>query len=39
MIIDPDSGEPTRVRRQIAKDGTKERIAAKSGSAIPRPKK
>jgi hypothetical protein len=29
-------GEPTRTRRQIDDDGTKERIAVKSGEAIPR---
>ncbi|NLG63113.1 MAG: 50S ribosomal protein L24 [Candidatus Cloacimonetes bacterium] len=37
MLIDPTTGEPTRVRYQRAKDGTKERIAVKSGNAIPRP--
>jgi large subunit ribosomal protein L24 len=36
MLIDPKSGEPTRVRRQIDKDGTMERIAARSGQPIPR---
>jgi len=36
MLIDPKSGEPTRTRRQIDEDGTKERIAVKSGEAIPR---
>ena len=36
MLIDPKSGEPTRVRRRIDEDGTKERIAVKSGEAIPR---
>ena len=36
MLLDPKSGEPTRVRRQIDEDGTKERIAVKSGEAIPR---
>jgi large subunit ribosomal protein L24 len=37
MLLDPKSGEPTRVRRRIDADGTKERISAKSGDAIPRP--
>ena len=37
MLIDPSSGEPTRVRSQRDADGTKERISAKSGNAIPRP--
>jgi large subunit ribosomal protein L24 len=37
MLIDPKSGEPTRTRVRIDDDGTKERIAVKSGEAIPRP--
>ncbi len=36
MLIDPKSGDPTRTRRQIDDDGTKERIAVKSGEPIPR---
>jgi large subunit ribosomal protein L24 len=36
MLLDPKSGSPTRVRRRIDADGTKERISAKSGDAIPR---
>ena len=36
MLIDPKSGDPTRTRRQIDEDGTKERIAVKSGESIPR---
>jgi large subunit ribosomal protein L24 len=36
MLLDPKSGEPTRVRRQRDKDGTVERIAVKSGQPIPR---
>jgi len=36
MLLDPKSGDPTRVRRQIDEDGTKERISVKSGDAIPR---
>src|SRR3954467_5796402 len=36
MLLDPKSGEPTRTRRHIADDGTKERIAVKSGESIPR---
>jgi large subunit ribosomal protein L24 len=36
MLLDPKSGAPTRVRRRIDSDGTKERISAKSGDAIPR---
>ena len=36
MLIDPKSGEPTRLRARIDDDGTKERVSAKSGDAIPR---
>jgi large subunit ribosomal protein L24 len=36
MLLDPKSGTPTRIRRRIDEDGTKERISAKSGDAIPR---
>jgi large subunit ribosomal protein L24 len=36
MLLDPKGGAPTRTRRQIDEDGTKERIAVKSGEAIPR---
>lgn len=36
MLLDPKSGEPTRVRRRLDKDGTIERIAVKSGQPIPR---
>jgi large subunit ribosomal protein L24 len=35
MLLDPASGEPTRVRAQVAADGAKERVAAKSGRAFP----
>jgi large subunit ribosomal protein L24 len=35
MLIDPKSGAPTRVRHRTDKDGTKERVSAKSGDAIP----
>jgi large subunit ribosomal protein L24 len=36
MLLDPKSGQPTRVHMRIDTDGTKERMAAKSGDAIPR---
>jgi large subunit ribosomal protein L24 len=36
MLIDPKSGEPTRIRRRKDADGTLERIAVKSGQSIPR---
>ena len=38
MLLDPKSGNPTRVRRRKDKDGTIERIAVRSGQAIPRPR-
>ena len=38
MLLDPKSGEPTRVRRRVDKDGTVQRIAVKSGQPIPRVK-
>lgn len=37
MLIDPKKGTPTRTRRRIDDDGTKERISLKSGEAIPKP--
>lgn len=36
MLIDPSSGEPTRVRVRMEDDGTKERVAVKSGNPIPK---
>ena len=36
MLLDPKTGEPTRIRARIDADGTKERVSAKSGDAIPR---
>ena len=39
MLLDPKSGDPTRVRNRTDTDGTKERISTKSGDAIPRPAK
>ena len=33
-IIDPKDGKPTRVRFEIAKDGKKVRVAARSGEKI-----
>lgn len=38
MLLDPATGEPSRVRIQIDPDGTKERISVKSGNSIPRAK-
>ena len=36
MLLDPKKDEPTRIRMRVDEDGTKERIAIKSGDAIPR---
>jgi len=36
MLLDPKRGAPTRVHARIDDDGTKERVSAKSGDAIPR---
>lgn len=36
MLLDPQTGEPTRIHQRIDTDGTKERIAAKSGDSVPR---
>lgn len=36
MLIDPKSGNATRIRMRVDEDGTKERISVKSGDAIPR---
>jgi large subunit ribosomal protein L24 len=36
MLLDPKSGEPTRVRSTMGDDGKRERVAVKSGQAIPR---
>lgn len=35
MLLDPKSGNPTRVRHRVDTDGTKERVAAKSGDSLP----
>ncbi len=37
MLIDPTTGDPTRVRTRIEEDGTKERISVKSGNPVPKP--
>lgn len=36
MLIDPKGAGPTRIRVRVNDDGTKERLAVKSGEAIPR---
>jgi large subunit ribosomal protein L24 len=38
MLVDPASASASRVRTRVEDDGTKERIAVKSGNPIPRPK-
>jgi large subunit ribosomal protein L24 len=35
MLIDPKTGEPTRVRSAVGADGKRQRIAVRSGQAIP----
>ena len=37
MLVDPTSGEPSRVRARIEADGVRERIAVKTGNPIPKP--
>ena len=37
MLIDPESGDPSRVRIQRDSDGAKERIAVKTGNPLPKP--
>ena len=34
QLIDPDSGKPTRARYETAGDGTKSRVAARSGQSL-----
>jgi len=36
MLIDAKTGEPTRTRARIDKDGTKERVGVRTGEPIPR---
>ena len=36
MLIEPASGEASRIRIRVEPDGLKERIAVKSGNPIPR---
>jgi large subunit ribosomal protein L24 len=36
MLIDPNTGEPTRYRNRVEVGGTKERISVKSGNPIPK---
>jgi large subunit ribosomal protein L24 len=34
QLIDPDSGKPTRVRYEVQGDGSKTRVAARSGQSL-----
>lgn len=36
MLLDEATGEPTRVRSQKAKDGSRDRVSVKSGKVIPK---
>jgi large subunit ribosomal protein L24 len=36
MLLDPATGEPTRVRSQVAEGGEKQRVAVRSGRVIPK---
>ena len=36
MLVDPTSGDASRVRIRVEEDGTKERIAVKTGNPVPR---
>jgi large subunit ribosomal protein L24 len=38
MLIDPTSGEASRIRTRIEEGGAKERVSVKSGNPIPRPR-
>jgi large subunit ribosomal protein L24 len=37
MLLDPATEEASRVRTRVEEDGTKERIAVKTGNPIPKP--
>ena len=34
QLIDPESGKPTRVKYEVEKDGSKTRVAARSGQSL-----
>jgi large subunit ribosomal protein L24 len=38
MLIDSSADKASRVRTRVEEDGTKERVAVKSGNPIPKPK-
>ncbi len=37
MLIDPATGQASRVRTRVESDGMKERIAVKTGNPVPKP--
>ena len=37
MLVDPATDEASRIRMRLEADGTKERIAVKSGNPVPHP--
>ena len=37
MLVEPTTNEASRVRTRVEEDGTKERIAVKTGNPIPKP--
>lgn len=37
MLIDPATGDASRIRTRVEADGMKERIAVRSGNPVPRP--
>jgi large subunit ribosomal protein L24 len=36
MLVDPSTGEPTRIRARANADGSKDRVGVRSGTVIPR---
>ncbi len=36
MLVDPASGEPTRVRTEVGTDGSRQRVGVRSGKVIPK---
>ncbi|GJG85012.1 hypothetical protein tb265_01930 [Gemmatimonadetes bacterium T265] len=39
MLVDPETGRPTRTRQQTDAEGHKARVAVKSGAVIPAPER
>jgi large subunit ribosomal protein L24 len=37
MLVDPTTGEPTKISRRFLEDGSKVRVSKKSGQIIPKP--